>query len=61
MYGKNTGYFLWKQRNKISILKWILIISVVAGMFWIARTLILGRAMFYEDYYNNKVQSEQSR
>ena len=33
---------------------------VVAGMFWIARKQILGRVMFYEDYYN-KAQSEQSR
>lgn len=60
-YGKNTGYFWWKQRHKIAILKWILIISVIAGMVWIARKQIFGRAMFYEDYYNNKVQSEQSR
>jgi hypothetical protein len=59
-YGKNTGYFWWKQRHKITVLKLVLIISVVAGMFWIARKQILGRVMFYEDYYN-KAQSEQSR
>ena len=46
-YGKNTGYFWWKQRHKITVLKWVLIISVVTGMFWIARKQILGRVMFY--------------
>lgn len=56
-YGKNTGYFWWKQRHKIAVLKWILIISVIAGMFWITYKQILGRVMFYEDYY----KSEQSK
>lgn len=60
-HGKNTGYFWWKQRHKFAVLKWILIISVIAAMFWIARKQILGRVMFYEDYYNNKVQSEHPR
>ena len=60
-HGKNTGYFWWKQRHKIAVLKLILIVFVIAGMFWIARKQILGRIMFYEDYYNNKVQSEQSK
>ena len=57
--GKNTSYFWWKYRSIISILKWILIISFIIAMFWIARKQILGRVMFYEDYYNKKIQSER--
>lgn len=47
--------FLGKLAN------WILVGIIIAILWALAHKAILGRYMMYEDYYDKKVQSEQSR
>lgn len=47
--------FLGKLAN------WLLIAIIVAILWAFAYKAILGKYMMYEDYYDKKVQSEQSK
>lgn len=47
--------FLGKLAN------WLLVGIIIAILWALAHKTILGRYMMYEDYYDKKVQSEQTR
>ena len=55
-----------KVWNKIDALlgklaNWLLVGIIIAILWVLAHKAILGRYMMYEDYYDKKVKSEQSR